>query len=542
MKQKLERRSFLMRALAIALGLGAYRRGMASFSDESGLKAPGRLPYKIIYNQDNTALFLDTEVPIIPEHVDRMVDEVAEGGGDLFLACCNAQRTNYKSQVWEPYWDEYRKYGTVFGRKRENLIKCAQQMMRLADMGCDYPERVMKRCKERGIASGISVRMDDMHYRGPNSVGKNTVNERLSSFYMNIEMYLPDSERHGGGWAFDYERPEVREHYMALIRELVDRYNPDVLDLDFMRHPPYFDRQDLDRHCETMTGFLSEINTLCNSSGRNIPVMARVPSTPANCLGLGLDVAAWARESLVSGIAMGMKNCTGWEAPVDAFRPLVGKHVSIYAGTERQAGRTALKNIGNIGDQDKASATRWTREMFRGFAAGHLANGADGIYLFNFFVGNSQMMDILADLGSLEGLRKKEKAYRITTYGSTHAEEADLPMQIPVKVPAKQSRRFEMMLASEPEGVKVEALVIFDRQAEPGEVWLQLNDTPLGHASRICDERGDMMYYSWWNIRPGTSAAVFEVPVTAIKDGRNQLVFRNEGITLTVLGMVVRTG
>ena len=86
------------------------------------------------------------------------------------------------------------------------------------------------------------------------------------------------------------------------------------------------------------------------------------------------------------------------------------------------------------------------------------------------------------------------------------------------------------------------ALVILDRGASAGEVWLQLNETPLGHAVRISGEPAGDKYYSWWNILEGTAAAVFDVPVAAIRDGRNHLVFRNEGKYLNVLGLALRIG
>jgi hypothetical protein len=86
--------------------------------------------------------------------VDQIVDEVADGGSDLFLACVNNHKTSYPGQVWEPVWIEYRKYGTVFGKKGEGWLRHAQQAIRLADMGYDYPDRFIKRCKERWITAG----------------------------------------------------------------------------------------------------------------------------------------------------------------------------------------------------------------------------------------------------------------------------------------------------------------------------------------------------------------------------------------------------
>ena len=66
-----------------------------------------RLPYRVIYNQDCTNLFAVTKDCMTSTHVDRMVDEVAEGGADLMLINPQAMRANYPSRVWQTCWDGY---------------------------------------------------------------------------------------------------------------------------------------------------------------------------------------------------------------------------------------------------------------------------------------------------------------------------------------------------------------------------------------------------------------------------------------------------
>ena len=57
--------------------------------------------FKVLYNEDDTAIFHATETSVKPEHVDTMVDEVADGGADVMLICPNSQTVNYPSKVWE---------------------------------------------------------------------------------------------------------------------------------------------------------------------------------------------------------------------------------------------------------------------------------------------------------------------------------------------------------------------------------------------------------------------------------------------------------
>ena len=118
MTENTDRRAFLKTSTAVGLGMGVTSTGLGVLAAEQRKKVPGKLPCRTVYNQDDSVLFRSDE-PIEPEDVDRMVDKVVDGGADLFLACCNNHKTNYQSQAWEPICDEYRKYGTVFGLKRE---------------------------------------------------------------------------------------------------------------------------------------------------------------------------------------------------------------------------------------------------------------------------------------------------------------------------------------------------------------------------------------------------------------------------------------
>ena len=62
---------------------------------------------RVIYNLDCTEYFVGTFGPIVPETIDKFVDaHVTAGISDLFINV-NAQRTNYRSDVWEAFWDGY---------------------------------------------------------------------------------------------------------------------------------------------------------------------------------------------------------------------------------------------------------------------------------------------------------------------------------------------------------------------------------------------------------------------------------------------------
>lgn len=489
--------------------------------------------YHVIYNQDCTNLFAVTKEPLTPAHVDRMVDEVADGGADVLLINPQAQRASYPSRVWQTFWDGYVPgerafFGPVPDAEVAGRESWIGQMKRLADQGCDYLAHALARCRKTGIAPGISVRMNDMH-------DAPTPGTHLySRFYMaHPELYLHNDGF--CGWSatgLNYEHPEVREHYLALIRELVQDYDCQVLELDFLRFHCYFPRNDFARHAAIMTGFVREVRRLLDGTGRRIALLARVAASPAAAYELGFDVAAWARERLVDGLSAGAFLNTQWRVPIGEFRRLVGEGVALYACTDY----TADRRPGLPARQMPIEPT-----LLRGFAAGHLAAGADGVELFNFFCAREQAWEAtprepsfatLREMRGVAALRGANKTY--TLMSGWAAAETDGLQQVPLTLERAQVRSVQMLLAAEPESTHVEVLVLLagSSATRPEQLWLQVNHLPVGSAQSV-------------SVLPApakeTSQAVFTVPPTALRDGTNELVLRNEGETLTVLSIDVST-
>jgi hypothetical protein len=490
--------------------------------------------YHVIYNQDCTNLFAVTKESLTPCHVDRMVDEVADGGADLLLINPNAQRVNYPSRVWQTFWDGYapgrREFFGPFPEAdlpgRERLVR---SMKDLADQNCDYLARAIARCRQKGIAPGVSVRMNDMHdVPWPGS-------HLFSRFYLeHPELRLDNGEF--SGWAtrgLNYEYPAVRDHYLGLIRELACEYDIDVLELDFLRFHCYFPRESFGRHTEIMTGFLREVRAILAGAGRPIALMARLPVTPTAAFELGFDVAAWAREGLVDVISAGAFLSTQWNIPVDEYKALVGDGVAVYACADYLVDRRP----------DLPERSLATDPLFlRGFAAGHLAAGADGVEFFNFFCARETVwegipkeptFETLGQLRNLSTLRGMPKTYTLGC-GCSMAE-VDGPFQVPATLGFGMMRSFDLLLASEFESVQAEIDVIFTGGAVTADrLWAHVNLLPLGPARSITPFPG---------VSNDTRVATFAFPAQALREGRNKILIRNEeNVLLTVLSIDVRIG
>ena len=481
--------------------------------------------YRVIYNQDDSVLFFETSYAkerMTPQHVDRMVDEVADGGADVFLTCVNAQKVNYPSKVWERYWDD-----EEANKAHTELIRGMIGSMQELAGQCDYLERAVSRCRQRGIVPGASIRMNDMHGfpQWPNAPS-------FSRFYKDHRAWQLESDRSRGyaSRALDYEVPEVREHYMSLIREVANDYNVELIELDFTRFPVYFDRDNIDQHCATMTTFLAEIREVLNSTGRTIAFVPRIAAWLGGAKGLGFDVEAWAQRGIVDGITIAEFLSTGWEMPIAKFRHRVGPDVAIFAAGEC----TAVEPEG-LSRQYLPT----DRELLRGFASAYLASGADGVYLFNFFAvhhpwGGREMIplfDAFSELKDLAALRAKPRRH-VTTHVFDMVE-INLPLQVPVDLKPNQSRAFHMLLAAEDGALDVRALITVDRMVNTKDLWLYVNDEPIGCAAEIVE--GELGRFR-------SHVAVFNLPHGIVRDGANELVVRCEYTLIKIVGLEVRFG
>ena len=127
-------------------------------------------------------------------------------------------------------------------------------------------------------------------------------------------------------------------------------------------------------------------------------------------------------------------------------------------------------------------------------------------------------------------MRGAAKCYTMT---SGWALETDGANQVPMAIESGQTRLFQMLLAAEPDTVGVEVSVVLtgETAGQADEVWLQINHVPVGLACSV-----ELIAES----ANAARRAVFHVPAKALRDGRNTLLLRNEGKTLTVLSMDVR--
>ena len=334
----------------------------------------GAEPLGLVINEDNSHFFGTRPAGMMTvEGLNAFVDQYAGTKVTHLFLNPNAMRASFRSGTRDAIWDE----GTQHIPKADEPGGLWPNNARLLHERRLDPYAVwIGRAREKGISPWLSMRMNDVH----------CVDEPKNFMHSSFWVGHPEFWRvpGGGGWtdrALDYGRPEVREHAMAFVRELLDRYDPDGLELDWMRFGWHFAPGKEAEGAELLCAFMGEVRALVKAAsekrGHPIKLGARVPADPDAARGLGMDGVRWMREGLVDMLVP----CPFWttsdfDIPVERWREQAGdaaKGVVLAPGLEF-----------NIRAWPGGGALANDLESVRGFAASAYHRGADQIYLFNF--------------------------------------------------------------------------------------------------------------------------------------------------------------
>ena len=336
------------------------------------------------------------------------------------------------------------KVGTV------KLWRKAENIRRLWEQGVDPVGLQVDESRRLGIDHWFRLSMNDWHHWG---AAGTEVNLLASTFYNSHPEYLIGEEGASGWpealanilqWFQDWRHEEVRALRMGIAVEACQRYQVDGFVYDFMRCPGYFKFGEEEAGAEIMTQFIRDtraaFDKLADDSGHPVGLAVRVPNTVAGAARIGLDVASWVRESLVDVVVPSSffaqdteEDVAEWvslaeDAPVRIQPALEEAYLAGHTGSIR---RWYLK---------PPMMAPLSNEMLRALAARHLAKGADGLYVFNFF-GTATTYDYdnreaLDDMGDLRRLQHKDKCYVVTRSEDSFPNCLETERQIPCSVSA----------------------------------------------------------------------------------------------------------
>lgn len=453
---------FLIVSVLISMSIMLLETSASALENHRRSEKP-RLMYNIDYDALSGGFFGTSS----PDNIDKCVDHLASAGVTDLFVCVNNQRVNYRSKVWDAMWDGYdpnagddQPFFADLDASEAGTREQCRNFYNLYKQGCDYPQRFLARTRKAKVSGWISIRMNDCHF------GDRPNNPYHSEFWRkHPEWYLRD----GGctGTELDYAQPEVREHYLALIREICEGYNLDGLELDFMRFPAYFHPNQWRLGDEIMTDFVREVRSTTQRASKRLkhPVKlgVRVHFLPWTSKRMGTNAVKWAEEKLVDLIVVAPWY-TGIQSdmPIETWRGLL-------SGTKAQLAYCLEDGI----DSGAGGRHLPSVEEAAGVSLAALHRGADFIYLFNWYNTSQQSnyIPFMKASRTYDALNKSARRHPVTTTDPFTAEgERSLPFTLPTKAPRAV---FPINIGPKPDAKqKTYVEILTDTDAAPTRVML----------------------------------------------------------------------
>jgi len=292
--------------------------------------------------------------PVKPHDLRRWVDMLADGGVDTFVQ-------DVYNQGFTVYWRS--------DRFQYDLREQHRRFLPMLDAGTQPLRVLLDRSRERGMAFVAGFRMNDCH----------DFPVFADFIEAHPEWHLRAQVSHGGK-PLDFSFGEVREFVFDVMQEVVNGFDVDGLEMTF-RDPGYFSVPHGRDRAHLMTGLLRRLRGMLDargqSRGRRLLLGARVFSSVEQCLDVGLDVPAWIAEGLIDYLS-----------PQDTMYSDFNAHYAEFGTLTRDSTCLLYPGLHPWTSYRMRQSNTMTPAMNRAMAHTFYASGADGISVFNHFVGH----------------------------------------------------------------------------------------------------------------------------------------------------------
>ena len=179
-------------------------------------------------------------------------------------------------------------------------------------------------------------------------------------------------------FCYDYAHPLVREAKLAVLREVMEDYAADGVELDFMFVPRFFKKDEQESNAPIMDEFVAQVREVADEVGRaqdrEITVAVRVFDQERYNLKHGLDVKTWLKQKSVD-IVVGQMSEFLLDTGVVDVRWLADAANDVGAAAYVRPSRR-----GRVYDERTAVPSI---EMYRALGQTLLHQGCAGLYLGN---------------------------------------------------------------------------------------------------------------------------------------------------------------
>ncbi len=337
-------------------------------------------PYKMIFNTDGYSVFIEAKGNK-DQWISNVFDQLKNTPVDalFWFDGAGGNTASYDS--------------TVLERTGFRIGKTDPFIEQLIAEGNDPPKVIVTEAHKRGLEAVFAYRLNDIH--------DDFVPEEFPTFKEKHPEWLIGSKNYGRALsvktALNFAIPEVREIKYQAIKEAIDKYDFDGIEIDFQRSSPYFLPNEIAANINTLTEFLQKVRTYANQKGvargRPVRIAVRVDESLEIAKLNGLDVPTWIDKGLFDLLTLGSGVI---EINIEEYKKLAQpKNIPVYACLYFYPGEYRPVK----------------RELLAGLALNYYNQGADGLYLFNWATHRS---DTLADGSGLMKALENPTQIKIT--------------------------------------------------------------------------------------------------------------------------------
>ncbi len=244
--------------------------------------------------------------------------------------------------------------------------------------GLDLYQIWFDRCREHGIKPWASFRMNDCHclFEDPTWL----VPEDVWSHFSDRSRIRHREQTGYYDRCRDYELPQVRERFLAYLTETLERYDVEGIELDFQRDIFCFAPGHEEKGRAILTALVGKVRGILDNAekkyGHRIRLAARALTNPHHCYDGGFDVVEWAKRGYIDMyIAAPYFACADADIPIALWKQLLDPyHIELAGGIE-----VPLFRINGTSRVCNSTDTAL------GIANSILSDGADKVYLFNYY-------------------------------------------------------------------------------------------------------------------------------------------------------------
>jgi hypothetical protein len=531
---KTARREFLLGIVAGSMALGHGWTGGARPLEATEVAAldaarrdAGRIRRRVIFNNDGDDIWAegaDTREKFL---ASRHTPLLGTNVDSIFY--CTTQSFNH--------FTHDTRVAEMFTAREGQFAN--NQLARFIDEKTDGLRMSTEFALANGLETIWTLRMNDIHDAWTPAFLSKWKQQDPTRVMSTLEEAKQYNDRRRLWSLVDFEHPDVEPRMLEIIEEVLVNYDVDGIELDFLRAPCYFrttyeGKPATGKQADVLTHLVSKIRSLVRKQGelqgKPFLLAARVPSTPALCRYVGIDIGAWLVDKQLDLLVAGGGYIT-FDLPLGELVSLASKHdVPIYP---------AISQSGLMYRSPRGTGAKQPPEAWYGTASRHLAQGADGIYTFNLFPGPGSEEDrtyartILGKLGSPEKLHDSDIMYGISDAGfwmPSHywaKDAADFSKALPLVLKANEFERTSLEVPEDLSGVG------FDVTAE-----LRVDFTGLDE-----DDQPEILFGSA-NFGPtpggqkvaGVRRYLCTVPVQAIKQGANRVMVKTKKDGVNLVG------